>query len=277
MPPVTSKVLLSSIQLYNDSPAEMCYVTIKGSELSEKLLHPELVRPHLNTQEIDATVYEEAFSQLTEDEKKAVRHWTNIMLGRGYYSDGTSVLQNEISVPGSYTLNRKLYEKRLLNKLESEFVRNLNSAINKLPHTTGDFIRISEYSTDPNDNPWINGTINVGDIVTNTPAFMSASDYWAYVDDTLVGFNTLENTTAYILYEFVNSNQFVPLLRGVASLCVEENEHLAPVGSAFRVLGITYAKPENNQSELKVRIGVLLEDCSEKTNAKNIHSGEIIS
>lgn len=249
----------------------MFHVTIKGSELSEKLLFPELVRPRLTVQDIDAIEYENIFNQLSNDEKMSVMTTSD----SGYYSDGTKALPARGYTACSYYLNKKLYEERPLEDDERKFVRNLNNVIKKLPHTTGDFIRISEYSSSPNDNPWINDTINVGDVVTNTPAFMSVSDDWAYVEDTLDGFTLLENTTTYALFKFVNSNQFAPLLRGVASLCVDENEHLAPIGSAFRVTGVAYAKPVNEHSDLKVRVSVLLEDTSRMSTMKNIHTGEL--
>ncbi|HEI6731037.1 hypothetical protein [Yersinia enterocolitica] len=275
MSPVTSKVFFSSIQVMKHKPAENFYVTIKGNELSEKLLYPELMKPCLNVQEIDTTEYESIFNHLSSDEKKAVRLWTMTANDEGYYSDGTKALATENNTFDSYEFNRKLYERRPLDDFDIYIVRNLTSAINKLPHTTGNFIRICEYSTPPNENPWINGTINVGDIVTNT-SFMSASNYLAYVGDRLDGEHIIQNTTTFALFKFVNSNQFAPLLTGVASLLVEEREHLAPIGCAFRVLGITYAKPENEHSQLKVRVGVLLEDSSENRNRKDIYTGELI-
>ncbi|CNH29055.1 hypothetical protein [Yersinia kristensenii] len=105
---------------------------------------------------------------------------------------------------------------------------------------------------------------------------MSTSNYWAYVGDRLDGEHIIQNTTTFALFKFVNSNQFAPLMTGVASLLVEEHEHLAPIGCAFRVLGIAYTKPENEHSQLKVRVGVLLEDSSENRNRKDIYTGELI-
>ena len=149
MSPVTSKVYLSSIQLYRYEPAENFYVTIKGNELSEKLLYPELVRPLLNVQEIDAIEYENIFDQLSSDEKTAVRLWTMTAADRGHYSDGAEAISTKNNTFNSYVFNRQLYERRPLNDFYRNIVRNLTSVINKLPHTTGDFIRISEYSTPP--------------------------------------------------------------------------------------------------------------------------------
>ncbi|ELI7922633.1 hypothetical protein [Yersinia enterocolitica] len=275
MSPVTSKVFFSSIQLKKHKPAENFHVTIKGNELSEKLLYPELVKPRLNVQEIDTTEYESIFEHLSSDEKKAVRLWTMTANDEGFYSDGTKALSTGNNNFNSYVFNRKLYERILLDDSDRSTVINLTSVINKLPHTTGDFIRICEYAIPPNENPWINGTINVGDIVTST-GFTSASSDWAYVEDRLDGEHIIQNTTTFALFKFVNSNQFAPLLTGVASLLVEEHEHLASIGCTFRVLGIAYAKPENEHSQFKVRVGVLLEDSSENRNRKDIYTGELI-
>ncbi|CNH29025.1 hypothetical protein [Yersinia kristensenii] len=107
------------------------------------------MKPCLNVQEIDATEYESIFNHLSSDEKKAVRLWTMTANDEGYYSDGTKALSTENNTFDSYVFNRKLYERRPLDDFDIYIVRNLTSAINKLPHTTGDFIRICEYSIPP--------------------------------------------------------------------------------------------------------------------------------
>ncbi|HEI6739236.1 TPA: hypothetical protein SJ142_003795 [Yersinia enterocolitica] len=276
MSPVSSKVLHSFIYFNKDSKPEECYITIKGNEHSADLLHPELYKPKLKIENIDKAEYEVAFSHLSNNEKLAVRRWTMTEVDTGFYSDGEPALEHRGFTPCNYDLNRKLYRNEPLSHSEKEFVKDLNSALAKLPRVMGDFLRLSEYSTNPTSNPWINGTIEVGDIVTNTPAFMSASNDWSYAEDTIQFSDISEDTNTYAIFKFVNSEQFTPLLEGTASLAIAENEHLASIGSTFRVLGISHAKPIKEHSDLKIRVGVLLEDAFEQRNAKNIHTGELV-
>lgn len=273
MSPVSSKVLHSFIYFNKNSKPEECYITIKGNEHSADLLHPELYKPKLKTENIDKTEYEVAFSHLSNDEKLAVRRWTMTEVDTGFYSDGEPALERRGC---NDDLNWKLNTNKPLDHSEKEFVKDLNSALAKLPRVMGDFLRLSKYSINPTSNPWINGTIEVGDIVTNTPAFMSASDDWSYAEDTIQFFDISEDTNTYAIFKFVNSKQFTPLLEGTASLAIAENEHLASIGSTFRVLGISHAKPIKEHSDLKIRVGVLLEDAFEQRNVKNIHTGELV-
>ncbi|EAZ2570671.1 hypothetical protein DRE45_21355 [Salmonella enterica subsp. enterica] len=276
MLPIEPKILHSYISFDKDSKPEEYYITMKGSEHSADLLHPELYKSQLKIEDADATEYEIAFSRLSDNEKLVIRRWTMTGEDKGFYSDGTPALQRRGISPFNYELNRKLYNHEPLSNSEKEFVQYLSCALMKLPRVMGDFIRLDMYRTEPSNNPWINGAIEVGDIVTNAPAFMSVSDDWVYAEETIPISKVFEEITVHAIYEFRQSKQFVPLFRGAASLTLAENEHLSPINSTFRVLGISYAEPVYENSHTTIRVGVTLEDAVEQKSLKNIHTGELL-
>ncbi|MFZ5937762.1 RHS repeat-associated core domain-containing protein [Pseudomonas sp. HS6-2] len=225
--------------------------------------------------QVDEDRFKASFLALTTAEKSAVRSWTALEAGSSdeYYSDEPGVLEDERESI-NYDLNSLLYRGQPLPSKYLAAHKDLSSALGKLPSSRGDLLRIDGY-TEREQIPW-GVEIVPGDIVTNYPAYMSASDETRYASDTL-GDGEYDSYAMYSLSETFNA---VPLLYGVASLALVESEYLFAPQSFFQVEGITYARPASSEAGYAPeRIGVRLRQVAYDTTmrAKNIHTGRPVN
>ncbi|MGC3030430.1 hypothetical protein ACPUER_35855 [Burkholderia sp. DN3021] len=118
---------------------------------------------------IDATDFERRVAQLPQAERLALRQWTSTEDESGRYSDNTKVISGGMN----YELNAKLASGEPLSTEESNMVVNMDRALIDLPTLPGEFLRVVEHSRDC-PPPW-GSIIQVDDVVSNFPCFMSAS------------------------------------------------------------------------------------------------------
>lgn len=257
-------------------------------------------RVDLKQESIDASAYEMFFSDkditisnnelvfsdssdadiispiLTKNEKLAVRRWTAIEDDIDeIFSDGMKDTTKIGMNPINYELNQKLANTEVLNEDERNMVRLLDSALNKIPPQKGEFIRISEY--DKFITPWDN-EIKPGDIVTNSPCYMSVSADTKYIEKS----DVKDDVKANVYFRIENTYSAKPLLKGVASLVDDELESIFKRNSAFKVKQIAIAVEktgETNSLAIKKRIVVLLEevDIPQSNMVKNIHTGKSVN
>jgi hypothetical protein len=261
--------------------AKTYLVDSRGNPFAERVLFPELAVDCLTQQDVDATQYEQAFAALPAQHKLAVRQWTMTECDVGRYSDGSLNLldASDGNEAGSnYDLNRALAHGAATPQQVAQ-AQLLSSALSALPSRSGEYFRVAEYRLGEH-NPWIKD-IDVGSIVSNSPCFMSVSDGLAYAREAAAGnVSQAEDAHALVFFNISEATSCTPLLKGVASLC-DENEHLFDRDACFRVLGIAVANMENgtaNDFPLQ-RIGVLLEEVrsdSGRGPVHNIHTGRIL-
>lgn len=225
--------------------------------------------------QVDEDRFKASFLAMSVAEKSAVRSWTALEAGSSdeYYSDEPEVLEDERESI-NYDLNRLLYSGQPLPPRYLTAHENLTSALGKLPTFGGDLLRVDGY-TEREGIPW-GVEIVPEDIVTNYPAYMSASDKTRYASDTLQD----GEYDAYAMYLLSETFTAVPLLRGIASLALVESEYLFAPQSFFRVEGITHARPvSSGAGYAPERIGVRLRQVAYDATmrAKNIHTGRLVN
>jgi len=216
--------------------------------------------------------FKEVFSSLTSDEKHAVRSWTALEDegSEHEFSDAPGVYYESVN----YELNQYLYRGEALSEELEKAHTNLSSALKKLPKFKGHLLRINGYHNNE-FLPW-GEVIFPGDIVTNYPAYMSASDANKYAKQV---FNDSEYDN-YAMYYFSDAHSATPLLNGIASRADNEREFLFSPLSFFQVENIAIAKPAERASDYAPgRISVCLKEIHFRKNilARNIHTGQSMS
>lgn len=222
--------------------------------------------------EIDKNQYKDIFLSLSSSEKQAVRRWTALEDegSSQEFSDAVGINYDSLN----YELNKHLYHGYQLDADLMQANKNLLSALDRLPVAKGSLLRIDGYH-DAETVPWGNQIIP-GDVVTNYPAYMSASDSDVYAQQVLGD----AEYDSYAIYYFSWAESPVPLVYGIASLANNESEFLFKPHSFFKVEGIAIARPESGASGYAPnRIGVSLKEVSYEKNiqAKNIHTGRFVN
>lgn len=147
----------------------------------------------------------------------------------------------------------------MLSRKEQTRVHELDNALAKLPSCRGQLIRVVEHG---NETPPPRGKkIQVGDVVTNYPCFMSASsttDYASVALEGTLGRADTDTIAIYIITCPPDVASAVPLVDGILSQA-QENEYLFPRHACFRVKGISSAMPDKPSPESLNRICVMLE------------------
>jgi len=249
--------------------------TKQGAE-SINLLFPENGEVTLKQNELDATAYEVAVAQLSDNERDALRTWSALPLNRGAaYSDGTKATGRQIN----YELNRNLREGRKLPAAQQKIYDNMLSALNKniIPAHQGEYIRTAAYY-DVTSNPWLKGKIKSGYYVSNFKQFMSVSSdtMFAKAYSTTIG----AGSRAIVNYKIKTQKGPTPLLPLALSLLSYENEFLYKPHSLFKVLEYSVSEklpplrfhPQPPGETGQYRIAVILEeiDPSQIRNHDNI-------
>jgi hypothetical protein len=206
--------------------------------------------------------YSDAFRKLSPDQKKAVAGWTALDI------------EEEDALHGkNFELNRALYTHTAYPGMEKD-VKDLLGALDRLPAPAAQgshLLRVADVG------PAYAGQFKVGDLVTNSPAFMSASsthDYalGAIADDGAVA---ASKETAIAFYD-IHAQTAKPLLDSVASEASNEVEWLFRPNTVFRVdeIGVM----PGPTGEFKPRIGMRLTEIpvTATIDAKNIHTGETV-
>ncbi|MBY4692196.1 hypothetical protein [Burkholderia dolosa] len=242
-----------------------------GSTAAERYLFPteQTAMTHVW---MDASNYERSIARLEENERAALRTWSAVdtepELNDRQYSDNTPTIEQSIN----YEINQTLSQGIPLNSEEAKFIASMDSALQKLPTTHGDALRVCEYSRN-HPHPW--GTkIKIGDIVTNFPLYMSASQTTDYAKQTLDGILTNPNhTDTMCIYKINMEIGAPPIFRGALTHS-NENEILFPRDSCFRVDAISIAQPLSATDDLfKNRVAVVLTQVHRQEIAKNVYSG----
>ncbi len=224
---------------------------------------------------VDATAFEQACLQLSDAQRQAVRRWTVADAEhRERFSDGSLNLNRQGITGINYDLNAALAAGAVLSQEQHESCIQLSSALRQLPPVRGEYLRIAVYSNS-NDMPW-GKSINVGDVVTNFPCFMSVSETEKYAQDILNEQGSLEPEEGYregiVIYKIENATTAVPLLRGPLSL-TSEHEVLFSRDSCFAVTGIAIADPVT--AGMPLRAGVLLTEVPATHQIiRNLYSGQ---
>ncbi|WP_413734891.1 hypothetical protein ACL2XP_20120 [Sodalis sp. RH21] len=253
------------------------HIETYGDRGSETLLFPEH-RIRVSQEAIDASDYERAFARLSPAEKEAVRTWTLIEDDSRGYSDGSLNLAVLGKLPINVEINQKLSSGEPFTAPEHAVFTGLTNALRgPIPRQQGEYLRIAIYRT-RHAIPWGSG-INVGDIVTNAPQFMSVSADDGFIR--LFAEQTAEDgpfgepgLKAMIIYKIVTAKRCMPLLPLAASAVIHEIEYLYPPHTYFRVKGMSLMRAESEFIYPQVRIGVVLEELDElPAQAKNLFSG----
>lgn len=270
------RILFSDVSVYDAATGltkpHQFTVTSEGDYNAELLLFPENGIP-LSQLPLDATAYERAISSLSENQKTAIRTWTLVEHDHGRYSDGSRNLWAEGHEPINYEINMALRNKLPLSTNEKFVHDNLISALsgNNIPTQKGSYLRTAEY-TASDTIPW-KGEIKPGDVVTNSPTFMSVSSSDKYAKEALSWeTSTGKDVEAIVVYKIDNATRAKPLLADAASTVRYEEEYLYLPDSYFKVKGISHAKEENGL----LRIAVTLEEIEKPATviAKNIFTGK---
>lgn len=276
-PPDQAKVLHVNIAGYSEHDEYI--ISSWGGENEPdpfNFIFPKLA--NLLTQcEINSYQYECLVKELPEEVRRTFREWASV--------GDSSVFDNVAAPAKSEILNSKLNQKiandEPLSINEATAINNLAFGLENLPRLPGEFLRIVEHNS-LTPSPW-GSKIQIGDVVTCSPCFMSASATFDYAQKKLANKHLLnEQTDTIILYK-IHSPHFissaVPLLREARSnSIVNEDEVLFPQYSCFQVDGFAVAKPVTHSGERQIiRIGVLLTQVEPQLNVLNIYTGEQIT
>jgi hypothetical protein len=211
--------------------------------------------------------YRETFNNLPADQQRAIRNWTHVDAD----SDGYSSDDSEISYQGlNYELNQALFTHKHYPGMEQE-ARNLSSGLSGLPSPNVQPMRLLRVADV--DAGYLQ-KFKVGDLVTNSPAFMSASS------DNLYAKATIHEQTAVAggadqqgiaIYD-IQSNSARPFINKITTLNSGEAEWLFKPNSVFRIEEIA----EGTVPGEKPRYGIRLVEVPVHDNviARNIYTGE---
>lgn len=217
--------------------------------------------------------YRKSVSKLSEEQLKALRLWTIINEKRfDIYENLDPIVEDtdqtkEIS--GS-RINLKLQFNDDLTESEEKYVLDLESALDLLPDElpAPKLMRTDGYAIEDGKEVW-EQKIKVGDYVSNANSFMSSTSSSYYANKFLVEHmkdDTPEDTTApvFLKIESVNSDTIAlsgkPLIHGITSNHLEEQEYLSPPTSVFKVKAI--AKAEKIASEKEKQLSEDLSNLS---------------
>lgn len=262
---------------------EIIEINTTGDAAGQSLLYPDVSHISLLRNDIDATEYERSIARLSPDERQAIRRWTHVedvVVGR--YSDNTKTPDYEVN----YELNDKLVRGEELPPREEKVYNDLLSALSpgKIPVHRGDYLRYAWYPKNQNiSSPWLQGDIQVHDIVTNGRPFMSVSGDEQLIKEEIT-IDRASDTNSVVVYKIENGEP-TPLLANAASLIQREDEYLYKPYVFFRVKGIVTSRvialPEGGGYTKDIpRAGVVLEQISETNipeNAivKNLFTGDV--
>ncbi|VWD18718.1 hypothetical protein [Burkholderia contaminans] len=269
----TTEWRFHQVTIVNENTACSYKIKTIGNEATERYLFPSeqaLMPPAV----IDATVFERSITSLNKNELASLRAWaavdTDMEPNEYQYSDNSPTIINS----KNSDINRALSDNAPLPPEISELVSAMDRALVKLPTICGDAIRVTEHS-EKSPHPW--GThIHIGDVVSNFPCYMSASQSVKYAKDTLNGSLSQGDTDTVCIYKIDCSVGTTPILRGALTYA-NDDEVLFPRNACFRVDGISVAVPQRTSNSKKdfvpTRVSVLLTQIPSQRYAKNAFTG----
>lgn len=201
-----------------------------------------------------------AFSRLYPEQQQAIRNWTYLDVADGYASDDAYEDVN-------YELNRQLNHRRHDSRTAMR-ADDLQDGLSGLPTPEGSNRLIRTASVPGN----YAGTLALGDYMTNSPAFMSASSENTFAEGMLAEGHPSGGTGhAFAIYD-IQSRSATPFVGGITTMAGAEREWLFAPGTVFRVEELATATPLDGGA---LRIGVRLVEVPFDTPvyAKNIHTG----
>ena len=169
------------------------------------------------------------------------------------------------------TLNSRLADGVRLDPDEWTKVRDLSSALGRLPPVPGEYLRVDEYP-DLAAIPW-GTTIQVGDLVTNHPCFMNTAPDDSYAKWVVGGYTRSAQPYALAFCRIGSATSGVPLWSNVDARPGDPFVVLFPRDACFQVKGIARAQAAG-QVFPAMRIGVVLEQVVGGQPLRNLHSGE---
>jgi hypothetical protein len=188
--------------------------------------------------------YAAAFNDLRDEQKEALRGWSFVS-DQEWYADGNPEGSSYDGL--NYDLNEALRGERRMDQPMRGAYMNLQQALEGLPPVMGrhDFIRVADVPAD------YARKIQVNEIVTNAPSFMSVSTENGYALEALgqgaaiPGSRVAEQPGAMLALYLIQSQGGAvrPLLPGVTTQAAYEGEWLFPPDTRFRVDSIAVVQP----------------------------------
>lgn len=251
-----------------------------GSEIAAHSLFPEEGSVVLEHEPIPELPYEYAMNALLPRQHQALREWTSTEADMEHEEEDNSKRYYE---GVNYELNAAL-SKGTLTGLERAAVEALDGGLAAMPCFRARLTRVAEHGP-TNPSPW--GTrIQIGDIVTAGPRFMSASHTHGYslgnLSDGSLSSLCLGKDSESLVFYTIDASAAVPLVEGKLAFA-GESEWLFRPRTAFTVLGMAQARPrqtsapgnDGNTNELPARrYGVHLRQIEDYEGpAKNLYTG----
>lgn len=242
-------------------------VSTDGTPQSHGLLFPESGIP-LDQAASDPAHFRQRLQGLRQEERQAIQ-WAMV----GQPADVLQPVHKGMQVEaGLYaTLNSHLANGIRLDPGEWSMMRDLSSALGRLPPVPGEYLRVVEYR-DLAAIPW--GTaIQVGDLVTNHPCFMSTTPDDSYAKWAVGEYACSAQPYALVFCRIGSATSGVPLWPGVDARPGNPSVVLFPRDACFLVKSIARAQA-TGQAFPAMRIGVVLEQVAGGQPLRNLHSGE---
>ncbi|MDE1181296.1 hypothetical protein [Paraburkholderia sp.] len=214
--------------------------------------------------------YRQAYDAMPAKNRNALRSWT---------AAGDSDISSEDSYEAiNYRLNSSLYN-REPKPFTATLRDNVAAALDTLPVPEGGPHKLLRTAQVPAGYA---ARFNVGDLVTNSPAFMSASSANNFADQAIesVGGVFRNRSPAVAIYD-IEGTTAKPTIEGVSTNLGSEREWIFKPNTVFRVVEIGSATPNDvgAAARLPPRIGMrLVEETfngEDSVFAKNIYSGEM--
>ncbi|WP_371319502.1 RHS repeat domain-containing protein [Pseudomonas sp. PDM28] len=228
-----------------------------------------------NVPEIDMTEYVKSFDALTDFEKISIRLWAGVSTNHVYHDAASDAGYGD---PINYEINIRLAKSLPLPSRVQAVYEDVQTGISRLPKYPATLLRTVEHGP-LRLSPW--GTnINIGDVVSNGPLLMAASESNNYAGF-LTNTPALKDTTELAHY-LIDSQTASPLVWNIASPSRNEGEWLFSPNSDFlvtEIVRVTRVKDaEGNSKEGLARTGVVLKEIkSKKGSVKNIFTGARIA
>ncbi|MFL9915124.1 hypothetical protein PQR75_06940 [Paraburkholderia fungorum] len=207
------------------------------------------------------TRYKAAFNRLPPEQQAALRNWTHLDDSGPYASGGSYQDVN-------YDLNRQLrtgaHQSDTTARADA-----LRAGLDGLPKPEGTnrLIRVANVPSD------YAGRFALGDYVTSSPAFMSASSLNTYAEAAVTEGRTVAGSgQALALYD-IQSESATPFVNRISTLAEGEREWLFKPGTVFRVEEVAVAAPRDATRATRIGIRLVEVPVTTPINAKNIYTG----
>jgi hypothetical protein len=233
--------------------------------------------------EVYKQTYKNAYQRLSADQKKIINQWTAVDEGSssesGSGSDSDSGSSTGSGTSGgsagsskNYELNQALYTNKPYDGMAKD-VKNLTDGLTALPASPKEvkLLRVADVPAD------YASRFKPGDLVTNSPAFMSASSDKQFATYAMWDQAAVAGTEqpAIAVYD-IRATSPRPFIYGMTTKASAEREWLFRPNSLFRVEEVGIRPPTS--PEEKPRIGLRLVEIpvTKKEVARNIYTGETV-